>query len=207
MVILSSLLIGYILGSIPTAYLLLKKTHGLDIRDNGSGNVGAMNSYEVTNSKKIGLIVFLFDAFKGWLSCLAAYHLIDKDFIYPMIALTSSVFAHCYSPWLKFKGGKGLATAAGGAFFISLPVLIVWGVIWLITFLISKNINVGNIFATLSSIIISFLIPGVMINYSFISPDNNFTFSLSVSLLMLIIFSKHKNDIKDYIKSLKTNKE
>ena len=207
MVILSSLLIGYILGSIPTAYLLLKKTHGLDIRVNGSGNVGAMNSYEVTNSKKIGLIVFLFDAFKGWLSCLAAYHLIDKDFIYPMIALTSSVFAHCYSPWLKFKGGKGLATAAGGAFFISLPVLIVWGVIWLITFLISKNINVGNIFATLSSIIISFLIPGVMINYSFISPDNNFTFSLSVSLLMLIIFSKHKNDIKDYIKSLKTNKE
>ena len=207
MVILSSLLIGYILGSIPTAYLLLKKTHGLDIRDNGSGNVGAMNSYEVTNSKKIGLIVFLFDAFKGWLSCLAAYHLIDKDFIYPMIALTSSVFAHCYSPWLKFKGGKGLATAAGGAFFISLPVLIVWGVIWLFTFLISRNINVGNIFATLSSIILSFLIPGLMINYSFISPDNNFTFSLSVSLLMLIIFSKHKNDIKDYIKSLKTNKE
>lgn len=207
MPILVSLFIGYLIGSIPTAFLLLRKTHGLDITTNGSGNVGAMNSYEVTNSKRIGVAVFLLDALKGWISCFASYNLIDKDFIYPMSALIAAVLAHCYSPWLKFKGGRGLATAAGGAFFISLPVLITWGVVWLITFLINKNIHIGNIIATIATIILSFLISNIMIDFSFIVPAQNLIFSVSVSILMLIIFSKHITPLTDYIKILKTIKE
>ncbi|MDP2038369.1 MAG: glycerol-3-phosphate acyltransferase, partial [Ignavibacteria bacterium] len=82
-----SALIGYILGSIPTAYLLLKKSHGIDITENGSGNVGAMNSYEVSKSKQIGLYVFFLDALKGWLSSFIAFHFFGETFLIAMTAL------------------------------------------------------------------------------------------------------------------------
>jgi acyl phosphate:glycerol-3-phosphate acyltransferase len=205
--IIYSIIIGYTIGSFPTAYLLLRKTRGIDITKNGSGNVGAMNSYEVSKSKRIGIVVFAIDALKGWFSSFLPFILFGNDFIYPMIGLTSSVFSHCYSPWLKFKGGRGLATAAGGSFFISLSVSFVWGLIWVITFLIKKNIHLGNIIATVGTGVISFFITEAMIEYSFIAPKAPGMFSYSVSFLMLIIFSKHIIPLVDYIKNLKTNKD
>lgn len=202
-----SFVIGYILGSFPTAYLLLKKSHGLDITQNGSGNVGAMNSFEVTNSKKIGLIVFLVDALKGWLSAFISYTFLGETFLVAIVGLTASVFSHCYSPWLKFKGGRGLATAAGGAFFISLPVLIIWVLNWVAVYLFGKNIHLGNFMATLFTAVGAFTYPQLMIMYSFKVPASVNEFSISVSVLMIIILSKHIIPMRDYIKSLNNKKE
>ena len=67
---LFSCIIGYLLGSFPTAFLILKKIKGIDITTKGSGNVGAMNSYEVTNSKKFGIFVLIVDLLKGLLSVI-----------------------------------------------------------------------------------------------------------------------------------------
>ena len=67
---LLSCIIGFLVGSLPTAFIILKKTKGIDITSAGTGNVGAMNSFEVTNSKIIGLIVFIIDALKGSQSIL-----------------------------------------------------------------------------------------------------------------------------------------
>ena len=75
---LLSSIIGYLFGSIPTAYLLLKRTRGIDITNAGTGNVGAMNSYEVTNSKSIGIIVLLIDFLKGMIPALGFYYLLAK---------------------------------------------------------------------------------------------------------------------------------
>lgn len=196
-----SALIGYLLGSIPTAYLLLKKSHGIDITKNGSGNVGAMNSYEVSNSKRIGLYVFLLDALKGWLSSFIAYHFFGETFLIAMTALIASVFAHCYSPWLKFKGGRGLATSAGGSFFISLPVLVVWGLNWIAIYLFSKSIHLGNFMATIFTAIGVFLFPQLLIKYSFIAPAAILEFSITVAILMFIIFTKHILPMGDFLKS------
>ncbi|MDP2365396.1 MAG: glycerol-3-phosphate acyltransferase, partial [Ignavibacteria bacterium] len=92
---LFSSIIGYLLGSIPTAYLILKKTKGIDITTHGSGNVGAMNSYEVTNSKKFGILVFLIDLLKGVLSVLIVLMIIKSSFTLAALSLLFSIFSHC----------------------------------------------------------------------------------------------------------------
>lgn len=202
-----SFIIGYIFGSFPTAYLLLKRSHGLDITQNGSGNVGAMNSFEVTNSKKIGMIVLFVDALKGWISAFITFTFFGETFLVAIVGLTAAVFSHCYSPWLKFKGGRGLATAAGGAIFISLPVLIVWTLNWVAVYLFSKSIHLGNFMATLFTAIGAFTYPQLMIMYSFKVAASVNEFSLTVTVLMIIILSKHIIPMRDYIKSLNNKKE
>ena len=196
-----SALIGYILGSIPTAYLLLKKSHGIDITQNGSGNVGAMNSYEVSNSKRIGMYVFLLDALKGWLSSFIAFYFFGGTFLIAMTALIASVFAHCYSPWLKFKGGRGLATSAGGAFFISIPVMIIWALEWMAVYMFSKSIHLGNFMATIFTAIGAFAFPQLLIKYSFIKPASINEFSITVTILMFIILTKHIAPMRNFLKS------
>jgi len=186
-----SFIIGYLVGSFPTAYLVLKKSHGLDITMNGSGNVGAMNSFRVTKSKRIGLMVFLIDILKGFLSVFLVITFIDKGFIFTILGITAAVFAHCYSPWLKFKGGKGLATAIGGSLLISIPVSIIWAIFWIFHYLFGKDIDHANIFASIITGFFSIFGYALINKYSFIQTTNNFEFGFFVSLIMLIIISKH----------------
>ena len=135
--ILSSL-IGYALGSIPTTYLMLKWQKGIDITKNGSGNVGVLNSLRVSKSKPIAASVFMIDLMKGWISVLIVASFYPGDYIFPMITLIAAVLAHCYSPWINFKGGRGLATAAGGGLFLSPIILVLWILLWLISYLVKK---------------------------------------------------------------------
>ena len=123
---LLSFLIGYIIGSFPTAYIILKRFLDVDIRSTGSGNVGALNSFEVSKSKMIGITVFTIDLLKGLTAVLLAKLIVGDEFIFVMIALNAAVLAHCFSPWINFKGGRGLATAGGGALFVSIPMLLIW---------------------------------------------------------------------------------
>ncbi len=203
MEIFYSLIIGYLIGSFPTAFIILKKSRNLDITKEGSGNVGAMNSYEVTNSKYIGLMVLLLDVLKGSLSSFIAIKLLGSSFIIASVALNGAVLAHCYNPWLGFKGGKALATALGGSLIISYPVLVLWSIIWFISYRVFKEINFGNIVATAGIILLAFIIPTVFINYSQIKPVHNIEFSILVSIMMIIILSKHKMNIKEFLKSFR----
>lgn len=198
-----SALIGYLFGSLPTAYILLKKSKGIDITKSGSGNVGAMNSFEVTNSKLIGLVVFLIDAFKGWFAAFISFSLIENSFAISITGLLFAIIGHCYSPWIKFKGGRGLATAAGGAIFISLPVLFLWIVSWLIFYFIKKDIHFGNILATLVSLIAPIFFSKEMIEYSFLKPFSQIEFSLFVASVMIIILSKHIEPLKELLNKSK----
>jgi len=110
-----SLILGYLIGSIPFAYLIMKKSLGIDITETGTGNVGAMNSYEVSNSRIIGIIVLVLDAAKGVAAAYIPMLFFPGEFTLSALALLGAVFAHCYNPWINFKGGRGLATSAGGA--------------------------------------------------------------------------------------------
>lgn len=194
-------LIGYLIGSFPTAYFLLKKSKGIDITKTGSGNVGAMNSFEITKSKSIGFSVLIIDALKGWLSAFLSYELIENNFSITVLGLIFAIIGHCYSPWIKFKGGRGLATSAGGAIFISLPVLFIWSILWLIFYSIKKDIHFGNIFATILSLIIPFLFSKEIISFSFIQPKNQIEFPIFISLIMIIILSKHFEPLKSLLKN------
>lgn len=200
---LISILIGYLLGSIPTAYLVMKKK-GIDITVAGSGNVGAMNSYEVSRSKLTGFIVFAIDFTKGFLSVQALKLLYPNEFIYPSLALLFAVFSHCFNPWINFKGGRGLATAAGGTIILFPYLLLSWIIIWLISFLYKKDILLANVLATPLSLMLVFGKPELAIKYSFPQPNDIDTLILFSTAGLIIIFIKHTEPLKEIIQTYKS---
>lgn len=198
---LISAVIGYLLGSIPTAYLIVKKNKGIDITSTGSGNVGALNSFEVSGSKYIGLLVLIIDALKGLLSVYLCLLFFPLNFVYPSIALFLAVFSHCFNPWIGFKGGRGLATAAGGTALLFPYALFLWILLWVIAFAIRRDELWANIWATPISLIIIFITPFTAIKYSFPKAATEGELILFSMALLVIIFVKHIDPLKDIIKN------
>ncbi len=195
------------MGSIPTAYLILKKMRRIDITQAGSGNVGAMNAYEVSSSKTLGILIFLLDALKGLLSVYIVVLLFPFNFIYPASALLFAVAAHCFSPWLLFKGGRGLSTALGGLLLLSPLIPLIWGIAWLVLYIIKKEIIISNVFATVTALIIVFLDAGVIYRFSFPSPDSLSALMLFTISLLMLIMTKHFEPLKSLIMQNENKKE
>ena len=135
-------LVGALIGSVPVAYLVVKRLHGLDVHVAGSGNVGASNAYRTSGSRRTGVVVMALDALKGIAAVAAGWALAVRlgaaSAFWPMsVALLGAIAGHNYNPWLSLKvgrlaGGKGLATAAGG-FLLLMPLLVpVWGALFLL---------------------------------------------------------------------------
>ena len=186
-----SAIIGYFIGSFPTAYLLLKKYHSINITEYGSGNVGAFNSFRVSRSKLLGMVVFIIDFMKGFISVQVVNILFGSQFIFLITGLMAAVLAHCYSPWIKFKGGRGLATAAGGGVILSIPVITVWAASWLIFFLFRRNIHFANIGAIITTIL-AVIIPSRLTEIFVKSNNyNQIEFSITVTIIMLIMLLRH----------------
>ncbi len=155
MVTLAVLLVGsYLLGSIPFGYLAGRLV-GIDIRQTGSGNVGATNVVRVLG-KRYGYPVFALDFLKGFgavkISMLMAPGRPpewNSSEIVGILAAMSSILGHLYPPWLKFKGGKGVATSAGALLALT-PVPTLIGVaIWIIVFWLTRYVSLASITAAL----------------------------------------------------------
>ncbi len=204
---LISLLLGYFIGSFPTAYLLLKKTRNIDITSEGTGNVGAMNSFEVTNSKIIGIGVFIFDLFKGMLPIIILNMFSMTDFSFLSVALIACIFSHCYNPWLKLKGGRGLASAAGGAALIFPFALVVWVILWVIFYLMKKDITIANVASSIMSLVVIMLSTKTAIKYAFPHPESIATLILFSLGLLLIIISKHTETLQELFKNMQTSRK
>ncbi len=153
MVTLVTVLIGsYFLGSIPFGYLA-GRLAGIDIRKAGSGNVGATNVVRVLG-KRYGYPVFALDFLKGFgavsISMLMAPGRPpgwNSSEIVGILAAMSSILGHLYPPWLKFKGGKGVATSAGALLALT-PVATLIGVaIWVIVFWLTRYVSLASITA------------------------------------------------------------
>ena len=153
MVTLAVLLVGsYLLGSIPFGYLAGRLV-GIDIRQTGSGNVGATNVVRVLG-KRYGYPVFALDFLKGFgavkISMLMAPGRPpewNSSEIVGILAAMSSILGHLYPPWLKFKGGKGVATSAGALLALT-PVPTLIGVaIWIIVFWLTRYVSLASITA------------------------------------------------------------
>lgn len=123
---LLAVLLGFLCGSIPFG-LLLTRAAGLgDVRSIGSGSIGATNVLR-TGNKGLAAATVLLDAAKGAIPVLVAEHLWPGTM---GIAAVAAVAGHCFTPWLKFKGGKGFATAAGVLLAMAWPVMLVCAAIW-----------------------------------------------------------------------------
>ena len=147
--------LAYLLGSIPTGYLAAR-AKGIDIRKVGSGNIGATNVFRFVG-KPAGVAVLLADGAKGFLACAAAPPLALRIVAAPgvelggeswlIVAGVSAVLGHNYTCWLKFKGGKGIATSAG-----VLLAWVPWGLLisfltWLVSFAATRYVSVASIAA------------------------------------------------------------
>lgn len=149
-------LAAYLLGSIPTGYLVVR-AKGMDIRTVGSGNIGATNVFR-TLGKPAGIFVLLMDALKGWvavrvMSVWIVRTLVPGDSVggtYLWAAIVAGVFAvlgHNYTCWLRFKGGKGIATSAGVLVALVPWALLIILAVWIVLFLTTRYVSAGSIAA------------------------------------------------------------
>ena len=141
-------IVSYLFGSIPTGYLVAK-VRGVDIRSVGSGNIGATNAFRVLG-KTAGVTVLLVDAVKGYVACrFVAFGPGAPSETHQMIAGLFAILGHNYTCWLRFKGGKGIATTAG----VLLALAPVGFAVAIVTFLIvlglSRYVSLGSVIAAI----------------------------------------------------------
>jgi acyl phosphate:glycerol-3-phosphate acyltransferase len=199
MTLLISIFGGYLFGSIPTAYLIVRRSEGIDIRNTGSGNVGAFNSYDVTKSKRIGIIVGLLDGLKGFIVALVAGQLLGGSFWNQSAALCGALIGHNYPIWLRFRGGRGLAPAAGGMFALGISYTIVWCVTWVVAFRSGKDILKANIIAIILSPIILLIIPSVWIDAVMVRDISATDYRIFSFLMSGIHLMSHWQPLKEII--------
>jgi len=188
---------GYLVGSIPFG-LILTKSSGLgDIRNIGSGNIGATNVLR-TGNKKLAFITLIMDAGKGtfaiYLGVLLFNFLEISNFVslelLKSIIATVSVVGHCFPIWLKFKGGKGVATGLGAILFLNLTIGIIALLIWII---IAKLFKMSS----LSALFTYFIVPILIYYY-----DKENYFFIASLLISIICWFQHRENIKRLLKGL-----
>lgn len=194
-------ILGYLLGSVPAAYLLVRWKSKIDIRNAGSGNVGTLNSFQVTGSRSVGIAVLVLDLLKGAVSVWLAGTFWPDEVQAPLVGGVASVLGHNFPIWLKFKGGRGLATAAGAMFVMGWVWIAIWGVGWGIGFLIWRKVNMGNALASVLLLFLIALVPTEMLRVllsEWIRPTD---FRYYGSILMIIIVLRHIEPVVEYMKS------
>lgn len=142
--------VSYLLGSIPFGYLLVRILHGEDVRQSGSGNIGATNVSR--KSPVLGVLTLLLDALKGSLAVLFAANLARQPgsryaCLYVTFAALFAVVGHLFPVWLKFRGGKGVATGLGSFILIAPKSVLFSAVIFLIVVVVYRYISLGSILA------------------------------------------------------------
>ena len=171
-------ILSYLMGSIPFGFILTKIFLKKDIRDIGSGNIGATNALR-TGNKSLGYGTLFLDVIKAVIPVIYV-KLNYPDYIF--IASLCAFLGHVFPIWLKFKGGKGVATYVGILFSINLTIGFVFLGVWFFTFLISKYSSLSSLFGSLSVPI-----------YLFFFTSQNLVF---FSIMFILIFYTHRENVK-----------
>lgn len=155
-----TLILSYLIGSISFALIIGKVFYKKDIRDYGSGNLGATNAYRVLGIKA-GVIVAIADILKGTLACLLP--LILSSTVNPIVCGLLAILGHIFSVFASFKGGKAVATATGVFLFLT-PLGVLFGfVVFVLTLLITKYVSLSSMLASISLFIYSLIFEGEII--------------------------------------------
>lgn len=188
--IVLAVFLSYLIGSIPAAFMAGKLLKGIDIREHGSGNMGATNVFRVLG-KGPGIVVLAVDILKGVLGVVLVGQLFQFEEIFTFVVLgIASVCGHNWTVFLKFKGGKGIATSLGVLIGLTIkfsvlgPVLGFTLLVWLITFALSAYIS-------LASIIAAIVLPLIMV----LTHQVFEVVGLGVIFCLSVIF-RHKANIK-----------
>lgn len=184
-------IIAYLIGSISTAVWIAKAYYGIDIRQHGSGNSGATNTFRVLG-KKPGTIVMLIDIFKGWVATSLAALLVifgavpaEDLIIYKLIMGALAVVGHIFPVYERFKGGKGVATLLGMMLAIHLEVALMCMVIFVVVLFTSRYVSLGSMIAALAFPIL-LLLPRF-------HPDNPILIVFGFVLFAVVVLTHRKN--------------
>ena len=174
-------IIGYLLGAISFA-VIIARSKGVDIFKEGSGNPGATNVKRILG-KKWGHAVFTLDALKGFTATVLPLMVYGDDRL-AIIGLIAAILGHSFSVFLKFRGGKGVATTIGGLLVLMCPVLLLGLVVWLIIFYTKKVVALASIFFAGSLPSSAYFIYG--------TEDPRFYLGLVLALLIVV---RHRSNI------------
>lgn len=177
-------ILAYLVGSIPNALWIGKMFKNIDVREFGSGNVGATNATRVLGWK-LGVMVLIFDAFKGMIFIIIA-RILGLEDIYVVLIGLAAILGHSYSIYLKFKGGKAVATSLGVMLVLIPKVVMILIIVFLLIVIISGYVS-------LASISVAGLLP--ILSYIMY---NNIIALLSLVVGMLVIW-RHKSNIKNLL--------
>ncbi len=189
-----SILVAYILGSIPTSVWIGKLFFNIDVRDHGSGNAGTTNTIR-TLGYKAGIPVFIIDVLKGWFAIFISKLIFDSfpyinipDYMLLIVA-AAAVLGHIFPIFAEFRGGKGVATLLGIGFgLIPIPTLIALG-IFTVVLLLFGYVSLASITATVT-------LP--FVTYFFVMPDNFLFLILTIAVAIFVPIT-HRNNIKRLI--------
>jgi len=190
--LIAAIIIAYFLGCIPTSYIMGKLIMNIDIRQHGSGNVGATNAMRILGTK-IGVITLILDIGKGMLAITIGKMLVNDPSNLLLICFgLFAIIGHIFTVFLKFKGGKGVATSAG-VFIALIPIPItITLVVFVITVWISKYVSLGSIIGALTLFLVEL----------YINIQNAFAeleFLIFVFVIALFIIIRHKSNISRII--------
>lgn len=177
-------LIAYLLGSLPSGYYIGKYVFKKDIRTMGSGNIGSTNALR-NFGKMAGLSTFILDFLKGYIACFIGGKIAGENGMY--VAMLFAVLGHMYSFILNFKAGKGIATVFGCVLYIHPLFALSMFAVFFVVVLFSRIVSLGSICACVAAIFTSLIKFGI--SY----------FSLTLSLIAVIIIIKHRSNIKRLI--------
>ncbi len=150
-------LLSYLLGSLPFGYLLVKVREGRDIRAAGSGNIGAANVAREAGLAA-GVITLLLDAAKGYLAVWLAAQLSSENITWTVLAALAAVIGHLFPVWLKFRGGRGVATGMGVFLPICWKAVVAALLIWLVMVLFWRYVSLGSIVAAAALPLLTYLL-------------------------------------------------
>lgn len=198
-IIFSLAVIGsYLIGAVPFGFIIAKK-RGFNIYEHGSGNVGATNVFRVVG-KTWGILTFALDMLKGFIPAMVIPMLLStigmKDYYVPMqlACAFAAIIGHCWSIYLKFKGGKGVATSAGAMIGLApLPALIAM-VVWVIVLLIFRFVSLASIMAA----IVLAVAVWVAFFMDFMRSGTRFDLYIPIvlNILCVLIILRHKKNIE-----------
>jgi len=182
---------SYISGSIPFGYILTKFFGGKDVRKIGSGNIGATNVLR-TGNKYLAVLTLMFDILKGYVPVSITLYYFPEFF---QLSALASFLGHLFPVWLKFKGGKGVATYLGILIASSYHLSLLFIFTWIIVSLIFKFSSLSSMFAALTVFVINFLRETILIADKSISPTSLIVDSKILFIFFILIIFTHRKNI------------
>lgn len=190
---------SYLIGAIPFSYIAGKTLKGIDLRQHGSGNLGASNCFRIMGPR-VALVVLLLDVAKGFFPVFFAGRIQWEtgaagvgSHWFAVAAMFASILGHLFSPYLKFRGGKGIATSAGAFLALSPWAFLGAFVVFLVVFAARRIVSLASISAAVTLPLFVYLADRSGL------ADAHWTYLVVSTLIMAVVVVKHRSNIKRLI--------